>query len=107
MLALRITLSPMPVRILPGKRCAIIKSVATEAHNRIGKIERSHAILRSIYEKLKLDLPRITRDDRLSMAFRAINDAPDSVSGISPTTLVFGVHPKIPGVGHRGSVAER
>lgn len=34
----------------------IIKFVPTEAHSLIGKIERSHAILRSIYEKLKIEL---------------------------------------------------
>lgn len=41
------------------------------------------------------------------MSFRVINDAPDSVTGISPTTMVFGVHPKIPGAGHRETMAQR
>lgn len=84
----------------------ILKSVPTEAHNRIGTIERSHAILRSIYNKLKMDLPSIRREERLSMAFRAINDAPARASGISPTMLVFGILPNIPGAGFRGSMAE-
>ncbi len=84
-----------------------IKAVPTEAHNRIGKVERSHAVLRKIYEKLKMDLPASRRDDRLSLSFRAINDAPSSPGGISPTMLVFGILPKIPGAGHRGSMAER
>lgn len=41
------------------------------------------------------------------LTFRAINDTPMSDSGISPTTLVYGLYPKIPGAGPRGSMAER
>jgi len=41
------------------------------------------------------------------MAFRAINDSPNSDTGICPTTLVFGIYPKIPGAGHRGTMAQR
>lgn len=78
----------------------IIKTVPAESHNRIGKVERAHAILRSIYQKLKVSLPRINREDHLSLAFRAINDAPNA-KGISPTMLVFGVYPKLPGAGPR------
>lgn len=86
---------------------SIVKIVPTEAHERIGLVERSHAVLRKIYEKLRIDLPHINCDDRLSMAFRAINDAPNSDTGISPTTLVFGVYPKIHGGGLRGTMLQR
>lgn len=85
----------------------VMKTVPTEAHNQVGKIERSHAILRKVYDMLKSDVPSLRREERLSMAFRAINDAPSSSSGISPTMLVFGVHPKLPGAGFRGSYAKR
>ena len=85
----------------------VLKIAPTEAHNKIGKVERQHAVLRSIYKKLKMDLPNLSRYERLTLAFRAINDAPDSNTGISPTALVFGVHPKIPGSGPRGTMAQR
>jgi len=85
----------------------VLKIAPTEGHERIGKIERSHAILRSIYSKLKIDLPKISKEDRLSLSFRAINDSPNSETGVSPTAMVFGVHPKLPGGGNRGTYAQR
>lgn len=85
----------------------IMKGIPTEAHERIGAVERRHAVVRSVYEKLKTDLPKTSAADRLSLTFRAINDVPDSDSGICPTTMVFGVYPKIPRSGHRGSMAVR
>lgn len=36
---------------------AILKLLPTEAYNRVGKVERSHANHRMIYGKLKIDLP--------------------------------------------------
>jgi len=86
---------------------SIVKIAPTEGHERIGTIERSHATLRAIYDKLRIDLPSMRKEERLSMSFRAINDVPNAETGISPTTLVFGVFPKIPGAGHRGDVAKR
>lgn len=84
----------------------ILKTMPVEAHNRIGKVERSHSLLCTVYEKLKLAEFGTSRDDLLSMSFRGINDAPGA-GGVSPTVLVFGVHLKIPGAGPRGSMAER
>ena len=77
----------------------VLKVAPTEGHERIGKIERAHAVLKSVYSKLRIDMPNIVREDRLSLAFRAINDSPTGDTGISPTALVFGVHPKLPGGG--------
>ena len=85
----------------------VLKVAPTEGHERIGKVERAHAILRAVYDKLKIDKPSMSREDRLSLAFRAINDSPSNESGISPTALVFGVHPKLPGSSKRGSYAQR
>lgn len=45
--------------------------------------------------------------ERLTMAFRALNDVPDADTGISPTTVVFGVKPKLPGSINRVAMAER
>lgn len=64
-------------------------------------------MFKSIYEKLRLDLPSISKEDRLSLIFCAINDSPSSDTRISPTTLVFRNYPKIPGAGDRRSMAKR
>lgn len=85
----------------------VLKSVLTEGRNRIGTVERSHAILRFIYNMLKMDLSSLRRKERQSMAFRAINDAPARGSRIYRTMLVFSILPKIPGAGFLGSMAER
>ncbi len=67
----------------------MLKGIPTEDHERIGHIERRHAIVRSEYDKLKGDLPKISPSDRLSLTFRAINDVPDSDTGICSTTMVL------------------
>ena len=74
-----------------------VKCVPTEAHSRVETVERNHSTVRTIYNKIKIDLADISRADLLSLAFREINDAPSSVTGISPTKLVFGIAPRIPG----------
>lgn len=84
-----------------------LKIAPVEAHDRVGQVERSHAVLRTVFKKITLDMPKLSKHDRLSLSFRAINDAPNSNTGISPTALVFGVFPKIPGARNRGSMAER
>lgn len=85
----------------------VLKPIPTEAHERVGLLERRHAVVRAVYDKLRIDLPHLSPSDRLSYTFRAINDVPDADTGISPTTMVFGVYPKLPGSGPRGSMAER
>ncbi len=85
----------------------LVRIAPTEAHDRVGVIERSHATLKTVYGKLRLDMPTIRREERLSPTFRALNDVPNSSTGISLTTLVFGVYPKLPGSGIRGTMAER
>ena len=86
---------------------SVVKIAPAAGHERIGIVERSHAYLRKLYEKLRIDKARMPREDRLSMSFRAINDVPSSNTGISPTTLFFGVYPKLPGGGHRGYMDKR
>lgn len=81
------------------KICAVslgiaVKFAPTKVHDRIDKVERSHAMFRSVYDKLTLDLPRATKEHRLSIALRGINDAPSGPDGISPTNLVFVIYPK-------------
>lgn len=51
-------------------------------------------------------MPKLNQADRLSLTFRAINYVPDLDTGICPTTMVFGVYPKLPKSDNRGSMAE-
>lgn len=81
-----------------------IKTVLMEAHNPIEKVERSHALLRSLYERIKMDLPSFLKEHIFSLSYCAIN-APSSTSGVLPTILVFGITPTIPGAGDRGTMA--
>lgn len=85
----------------------VVNITPTQGHDRVEIIERSHAILKSIYRKLRLDLPGISKEERLSLMFRVINDSPSSDTVIRPTTLVFGIYLKNSGAGHRDSMAKR
>lgn len=73
-----------------------LKCFATKARERIGALKRRHAIVRSVYKNLSIDLPDISQSDRLSFTFRAVNDIFDRLTSICLTTLVFGVYPKLP-----------
>ena len=63
-----------------------------EAHNSVGMVERYHGPLHRIYYIIIAELPDISKDMALQMAFKAINDSagPD---GLIPTLLVFGAYP--------------
>ncbi len=52
-------------------------------------------------------MTHIKKEERLSLTFRAVKDVHEGTTGICPTTLVFGVHPKLPGSGSCGNVAQR
>jgi hypothetical protein len=70
------------------------RSVPVEAHNSVGMVERYHGPLRRIYHIITAELPDISKDMALQMAFKAINDSagPD---GLIPTLLVFGAYPRM------------
>jgi hypothetical protein len=70
------------------------KAVPVEAHNSIGIVERYHGPIRRIYQIVRTELPSITKEIALQMAFKAINDTagPD---GLVPTLLVFGAYPRM------------
>ncbi|MGI4816881.1 MAG: integrase catalytic domain-containing protein, partial [Janthinobacterium lividum] len=75
-----------------------VHQVATEAHNKVGLIERYHQVLRRAFEiideELEKDNTKVHRDIRLQMAVKAVNDSagPD---GLIPTLLVFGAYPRM------------
>ncbi len=64
-----------------------VHDVPTEAHHAIGAVERKHAMLRAVYNKVSLDEPTTPREEKLQLALRCVNDAPGP-GGISPTMLV-------------------
>eukprot|EP00171_Calliarthron_tuberculosum_P004994 IDg4994t1 len=71
-----------------------VEIIPTEAHHKIGLLERYHKVLRDVYEKLKLDDSSMSKELRLSNAFRCVNDSA-GFDGIVPTLLVFGSFPKL------------
>ena len=72
-----------------------VVEVPTEAHHTVGIVERQHHVVRTIYEKFKIDFPDLAREKLLELTLRAVNDAPGP-SGVSPTILVYGIPPKLP-----------
>lgn len=80
---------------------SLVKIAPAEGHEQIRIIERNNAQLRAAYENLSLQLKVITKENRLSISFCALNDVTSSVTGISPTTMVFGVYLKHPGSENR------
>lgn len=63
--------------------------------------------MHTVYEKLCVDLPKTAKDELSSLTFRAFNDTPHSNTQICPTTIVFGIYPKIKEAVDRGSLMER
>lgn len=63
--------------------------------------------MRTVYGKICIDIPDILNEERFSLSFRAINDLPSSKIGIFPTTVMYGIFPKRPGSGKRGSMLAR
>lgn len=71
-----------------------LEHAPTEAHHKIGIVERYHEPLRRAYQTIRHDLPTMSQDLVLQMAVKAINDTvgPDA---LVPTLLVFGAFPKM------------
>lgn len=85
----------------------IVRTAPTEAHDRNGLMEKSHAYFCTVYDEPRIDRPNIRKEDRPSVSFRANNDTSPSDTGIGPTTLVYVVYPKIPRAHDRGCMIER
>lgn len=65
-----------------------------EEHNAIAEGERYHAYLRQVYKKVRKEVPGIDAPYALTLAVKAANDTAGPM-GITPTLLVFGLHPKV------------
>ena len=62
-----------------------------EAHNLVEIVKRYYGPLRRIYHIIITELPDISKDIALQMAFKAINDFVGP-NGLIPTLLVFGAY---------------
>jgi ribosomal protein S17 len=72
----------------------ILRAVPVESHSSMGRGEH-HGPLRRVYEKLRHDQATLDDSLLLSLAVKAVNECPN-VHGFTPTTLVFGLQPKLP-----------
>lgn len=81
--------------------------VSTEVLDRIRKVERSRAYMCTVYEKLCVALPGISREEQLSLTFRALNDALHTNSGIYPAALAFRIYSKLYRARDQGTVIQR
>lgn len=86
---------------------AVARIAPKEAHGRIGAIERRHAYLRTVYDKLFEDSPSISKERRLSLKSQALNDIPNSNTRLCPTTPVCGSFPKTLGGAARTNMIKR
>lgn len=57
--------------------------------------ERYHAVIRRLFNRVKLDHASITDVQALDIALKALNDTM-GVVGLSPTFFVYDLHPKLP-----------
>lgn len=85
----------------------IVQIVPTKACDRFGIVERNRAYLRTVYDKVCINMPYLRKKEKLAMSFRAINLSPSAKTGISLTTLVFVIYPKIPGGRCCGTMMEK
>lgn len=80
-------------------RCAeteiSVESTGTESHNSLGKGETYHALLRRVYNKVKLTHPQLPKELVLALSVKALNDTAGP-NGLVPSLLLFGVMPRIP-----------
>jgi hypothetical protein len=70
------------------------KNIPVEAYNSIGIIEHYHRPFRRTYQIICEELPDLSKEIVLQIAFKAINDSigPD---GVIPTLIVYSTYPRI------------
>jgi hypothetical protein len=67
---------------------------SVESHSSIGLVERFHAPIRRMYQKLGSEARNASKELRLAMATKAVNDT-IGLHGYVPTMLVYGARPSI------------
>ena len=71
-----------------------IRNIPVKAYNLIKMVEHYYSPLCYIYYIIIVELPDISKDIALQMAFKAINDSAGP-NGLTPTLLVFRAYPHI------------
>ena len=71
------------------------RPVPIEHPQGLGIGERYHSVIGRLYNRVKADHPSITEEYALDVALKALNETM-GVNGLTPTLLVYGVHPKLP-----------
>lgn len=66
-----------------------------ESHNALGKGERYHAPLQSVYQILAKNRPSLSKELLLRYAIKGVNDTAN-IDGLVPSLLVFAVVPTFP-----------
>src|SRR6266702_6014136 len=72
----------------------ITRSVPVKAYNLVRMVEYYYGPLYYIYHIIIIELPDISKDIALQMAFKAINDS-IGPNGLTPILLVFRAYPYI------------
>jgi hypothetical protein len=72
-----------------------LRHTGTESHNSLGAGEQIHSRIRSVYSKITSEYPSLSRELRLSITVKALNDTAGPV-GLVPSLLVFGTLPRTP-----------
>ncbi|KAL2890671.1 putative integrase [Ceratocystis lukuohia] len=72
----------------------VTKGVATEAHHRVGKVERAHTMLKRAFSVMTKENSGADQALNLQVAVKAVNDT-SSLEGLVPTMLVFGAYPRL------------
>ena len=71
---------------------ATTKLVPVKSHNSIGMVECYHGPLQQAYQIITTEIPEISKEIALQMAFKTINDTA-GLKGLIFTLLVFGAYP--------------
>jgi hypothetical protein len=71
-----------------------VRIIPIKAHNSVGIVKRYHGPIRRAYSIITTEIPDISKDMALQMAFKAINDTagPD---GLVLILLVYSAYPRI------------
>lgn len=69
----------------------------------LGIGERYHAVIRRLFQRIKQDLTSISDEYALDAALKALNDTM-GIDGLTPTLLVYSVHPKLSLPGSHGGI---
>lgn len=75
----------------------IVKIAPTEAPDQLRTVGTGLSYLMAVYSELCIVMPDNSKEDRLSISFRATYDTSSSRPGICTRTMVYGTSPTSPG----------